>query len=50
MRITGTRDRAVELRWDPAGRLVERRAGDRTVGWSYDPDGLRTGLAHPDGT
>ena len=33
-----------------AGRLVERRAGDTAVGWSYDPDGLRTGLTHPDGS
>ena len=40
----------IELRWDAAGRLVERRAGDTAVGWSYDADGLRTGLTHPDGT
>ena len=40
----------IELRWDAAGRLVERRTDDTAVGWSYDPDGLRTGLTHPDGT
>ncbi len=40
----------IELRWDAAGRLVERRAGDQVVGWSYDADGLRTALTHPDGT
>ena len=44
----------IELRWDAAGRLVERRsvgpAGDPVVGWSYDADGLRTALTHPDGT
>jgi len=40
----------VELAWDRAGRLVERRVGDRAVGWSYDPDGLRSGLTHPDGS
>ena len=53
IRITetpGGRGEEIELRWDAAGRLVERRAGDTAVGWSYDPDGLRTGLTHPDGS
>ena len=46
----GARGETIELRWDAAGRLVERRAGDTAVRWSYDADGLRTGLTHPDGT
>lgn len=40
----------IELRRDGAGRLVERRSGDRTLAWAYDADGLRTALTHPDGT
>jgi RHS repeat-associated protein len=47
---SGSRCETIELRWDAAGRLVERRTGDTAVRWSYDPDGLRTGLTHPDGT
>ena len=39
----------IELRWDAADRLVERRIGERAIGWSYDADGLRR-LHHPDGT
>ena len=50
VRITESGAPPIELRRDPAGRLVERRAGDRVVGWSYDADGLRTALTHPDGT
>lgn len=40
----------VTLRWDAAGRLVERVVGERAVGWTYDADGLRTALVHPDGS
>jgi len=50
IRITETGCETIELRRDAAGRLVERRTGDTAVRWSYDPDGLRTGLTHPDGT
>ena len=52
IRITETpaAGESIELRRDAAGRLVERRTGDAAVGWSYDPDGLRTGLTHPDGS
>ena len=40
----------IELRWNPAGHLLHRRAGGRQLGWSYDADGLRTALTYPDGT
>ncbi|HEX8101647.1 MAG TPA: DUF6531 domain-containing protein [Solirubrobacteraceae bacterium] len=38
------------LRWDAAGRLVERRRDDLAIGWTYDEDGLRTAVTLPDGT
>ena len=47
---SGRRAEPIELRRDAAGRLVERRCGDRVVAWSYDLDGLRTALTHPDGS
>lgn len=40
----------VSLTWDTGGRLAVRSAGDRAVGWTYDADGLRAALHHPDGT
>lgn len=40
----------VALRWDDAGRLVERRSGDLGLRWSYDEDGLRRAVGYPDGT
>jgi RHS repeat-associated protein len=38
------------LRWDRAGRLVERRRDDLALRWEYGPDGERTALVLPDGT
>ena len=38
------------LRWDRAGRLIERRRGDLALRCRYDPDGERTALGYPDGT
>ena len=32
------------LRWDRAGRLVERRRDDLALHWEYGPDGERTAL------
>jgi RHS repeat-associated protein len=50
-------DRALthELSYDRAGRLREhtRTVGDATAltaGWTYDEDGCRVGLCHPDGS
>jgi RHS repeat-associated protein len=39
-----------ELRWDGAGRLVERRRDDMAMGWRYTADGELAGLTHPDGS
>jgi RHS repeat-associated protein len=38
------------LRWDPAGRLVERARGELALTWRYDEDGRRAALGYPDGT
>jgi RHS repeat-associated protein len=38
------------LRWDRAGRLVERRRDGLVLRWRYGPDGERTALQYPDGT
>jgi RHS repeat-associated protein len=38
------------LRWDRAGRLVERRRGELALQWRYDEDGRRAALAYPDGS
>ena len=37
----------IELRWDAAGRLVERRRAGAAVGWAYDADGLAARCTTP---
>ena len=39
-----------ELVWDACGRLVERGRDGRSVRWTYDADGHRTSMVHPDGS
>jgi RHS repeat-associated protein len=39
-----------ELRWDAAGRLVERRRDELAMSWRYTPDGERAALGYPDGS
>lgn len=41
---------AHRLRWDEAGRLVERRRGEHALRWAYNEDGERSALGYPDGT
>ena len=38
------------LRWDEAGRLVERRRDDVAMRWRYTQDGERAALGYPDGS
>jgi RHS repeat-associated protein len=38
------------LRWDRAGRLVERRRDGLALHYGYDEDGRRAFIAYPDGT
>ena len=38
------------LRWDEAGRLVERSRGDVAMRWAYNADGERSAIGYPDGT
>jgi YD repeat-containing protein len=38
------------LRWDAAGRLVERSRGDLAMRWRYDADGERAAIGYSDGT
>ena len=40
----------IELRWDAAGGSSSAGPATRSSAWSYDADGLRTALTHPDGT
>lgn len=47
---TGPGGRADTLTWDAMGRLVSRSRGDQTIRWTYDADGLRTSMTHPDGS
>ena len=39
-----------ELEWDDVGRLVARRRNGLGLAWSYDADGRRRAVTHPDGT
>ncbi|HEV7805726.1 MAG TPA: HYD1 signature containing ADP-ribosyltransferase family protein [Solirubrobacteraceae bacterium] len=39
-----------ELRWDGAGRLVERRRDEKAMSWRYTPDGERAAIGYPDGS
>ncbi len=39
-----------ELRWDGAGRLVERRRDELAMRWRYTEDGERAAIGYPDGT
>ena len=39
-----------ELRWDKAGRLVERRRDDIEMRWRYTADGERAAVGYPDGS
>ena len=48
--LTGRGGHTDALVWDGLGRLVERRRDGRTVRWSYNADGLRTSMTHPDGS
>nr|WP_324603494.1 RHS repeat-associated core domain-containing protein [Propionibacterium acidifaciens] len=48
--LTGRGGHTDALVWDGLGRLVERRHDGRTVRWSYNADGLRTSMTHPDGS
>jgi RHS repeat-associated protein len=50
IRIAEPRSFANELRWDGAGRLVERRRDELTMRWRYGPDGERVAIGFPDGT
>ena len=50
VRVTEAGGEPIELRWDQAGRLVERRRAGRVVGWAYDADGLAAAVRNPDGT
>ncbi len=43
--LTSTR-----LRWDEAGRLVERTRGELAMRWRYGADGERLAIGYPDGT
>jgi RHS repeat-associated protein len=49
-RVAARGGEAHELRYDPAGRLVEHRRGALVMTWAYDADGLPTALGHPDGS
>ena len=47
---TGPGGRTDTLTWDAMGHLVSRSRGDQTIRWTYDADGLRTSMTHPDGS
>ena len=49
MRVTETSGHEHMVRWDHAGRLVERARDGRAVRWGYDRDGRRAWMRTPDG-
>ena len=49
MTVTETGGITHTVRWDHAGRLVERARDGRAVSWGYDRDGRRAWMRTPDG-